>query len=134
MWDKYYLTHLQGGSVEPREVEVPASYAELRAEWQRVHEEMLSWARQHLAAKKDQVLDGWGVWPVWMVVMQIANHATYHRGQVLTLLRQAGYVPERGEWSDLILYYLGRYPQENQKEWLQAIFRRADPGGFGRIG
>lgn len=133
MWDKYYLIHLQGGRVEPKDVEVPATYPELREEWRRVHEDMLSWAQERLAAQKDEVLTGWGVWPVWMIVMQIANHATYHRGQALTLLRQAGYAPERGEWSDLILYYLGRYPQENQKEWLQGIFRNAGADTFGKV-
>jgi uncharacterized damage-inducible protein DinB len=132
LWDKYYLVYLRGGCVEPKDVDVPATYEELREEWRRVHKEMLSWAREELAERKDDVLTGWGVWPVWMIVMQIANHATYHRGQILTLLRQAGYAPERGEWSDLILYYLGRYPQANQKEWLQGIFRKAGADAFGK--
>lgn len=28
--------------------------------------------------------------PVYVVLMQVLNHATYHRGQLITMLRQAG--------------------------------------------
>lgn len=31
--------------------------------------------------------------PLWQLVQHVANHATYHRGQVVTLLRQAGAKP-----------------------------------------
>jgi uncharacterized damage-inducible protein DinB len=120
-WDKYYFIHWQGGSVKPREVDQPATYSELKAEWPKLHSEMLSWAKSNLQERKHVVLEGWGVWPLWMTVMQVASHGTHHLGQVLTLVRQAGYSPEQDEWTDLIFYYLRRYPQKDQKKWLETI-------------
>ena len=40
--------------------------------------------------------------PVWQIVLHVVNHATYHRGQITTLLRQLGRAPVA---TDLILYY-----------------------------
>jgi uncharacterized damage-inducible protein DinB len=111
--DKYDRIHLQGGSVGMGEITPPATYAELRQEWPRLHAELLTWAKGNLAARKDVMLSGWAIpRPAWMVVMQIANHATHHLGQVVTLARQAGYRPERSDFTDLIGYYLQRYPQQ----------------------
>ena len=111
--DKYDLIHLQGGSVGMDEITPPATYAELRQEWPRLHAELLTWAKENLAARKDVMLTGWAIPRLaWMVVMQIANHATHHLGQVVTLARQAGYRPERSDFTDLIGYYLQRYPQQ----------------------
>ena len=31
--------------------------------------------------------------PLWQMVQHVANHSTYHRGQVVTLLRQTGAKP-----------------------------------------
>jgi uncharacterized damage-inducible protein DinB len=110
-WERYYFTRLQGGTVALEAVVPPATYAALREGARAQHAEMLAWARASLAADKEVVLHGWAQWPVWMLVMQIANHTTHHLGQVLTLLRQTGYAPEAfADWTDLILYYLQRYP------------------------
>jgi uncharacterized damage-inducible protein DinB len=40
---------------------------------------------------------------LWQMVTHVVNHATYHRGQVTTLLRQLGAAPAEG--TDLITYY-----------------------------
>ena len=40
--------------------------------------------------------------PLWQSLHQLTNHATYHRGQVVTLLRQLGVKPVS---TDLIMYY-----------------------------
>jgi uncharacterized damage-inducible protein DinB len=40
--------------------------------------------------------------PMWQCLHQLTNHATYHRGQVVTLLRQLGAKPVS---TDLIGYY-----------------------------
>ncbi len=112
-WERYYFTRLQGGAAAFDETTLPATYAALRAEASAQHATMLAWAREHLAAEKEKevVLRGSAQWPVWMLVMQIANHTTHHLGQVLTLLRQAGHEPEAfADWTDLSLYYLQRYP------------------------
>lgn len=44
--------------------------------------------------------------PLWQVLTHVVNHATYHRGQVTTLLRQLGAAP--AESTDLIAYYRKR--------------------------
>ena len=43
--------------------------------------------------------------PVWQTLHQLTNHATYHRGQVVTLLRQLGVKPVA---TDLIAFYRER--------------------------
>jgi uncharacterized damage-inducible protein DinB len=40
--------------------------------------------------------------PLWQSLHQLTNHATYHRGQVVTLLRQLGV---KAVSTDLILFY-----------------------------
>jgi uncharacterized damage-inducible protein DinB len=40
--------------------------------------------------------------PVWQIVMHVVNHATLHRGQAMSLLRQLGIAPPP---TDLIFYY-----------------------------
>ncbi len=40
--------------------------------------------------------------PLWQSLHQLTNHASYHRGQVVTLLRQLGAKPVS---TDLIMYY-----------------------------
>lgn len=39
---------------------------------------------------------------VWMALQHLVNHSTYHRGQITTLVRQAGGTPIG---TDLILFY-----------------------------
>jgi uncharacterized damage-inducible protein DinB len=120
-WDKYYFIHMKGGSIQRESVDEPQTYEALRTEWASLHLEMISWAKENLPARKDIILDGWGVWPTWMIVMQVASHGTHHFGQVVTLLRQLGYAPKEADLTDLIAFYLRRYPQENQKEWLKPL-------------
>jgi uncharacterized damage-inducible protein DinB len=40
--------------------------------------------------------------PLWQVLQHLANHSTYHRGQVTTMLRQLGAKPVS---TDLIAFY-----------------------------
>lgn len=40
--------------------------------------------------------------PLWQSLHQLTNHASYHRGQVTTMLRQLGVKPVS---TDLIMYY-----------------------------
>lgn len=44
--------------------------------------------------------------PVWQMVQHVVNHSTYHRGQVVTMLRQLGAAPPRS--LDLITFYRER--------------------------
>lgn len=41
--------------------------------------------------------------PLWQLVAHVVNHASYHRGQVTSLLRQMGYPPPS---TDLSRYFL----------------------------
>ena len=41
--------------------------------------------------------------PLWQPVAHMVNHSTYHRGQVVSLLRQLGYQPPK---TDLIHFFL----------------------------
>jgi len=40
--------------------------------------------------------------PVWQIVLHVVNHATLHRGQAMSILRQLGVAPPP---TDLIFYY-----------------------------
>jgi uncharacterized damage-inducible protein DinB len=40
--------------------------------------------------------------PLWQIVLHVVNHATLHRGQVVSMLRQLGVPPPP---TDLIFYY-----------------------------
>ncbi len=44
-----------------------------------------------------------GASPVWQMVQHVVNHASYHRGQITTMLRQIGAEPPKP--TDLIAYY-----------------------------
>jgi uncharacterized damage-inducible protein DinB len=43
---------------------------------------------------------------IWHIVQHVVNHATYHRGQVTTMLRQLGAASPKSQ--DLILFYRER--------------------------
>jgi uncharacterized damage-inducible protein DinB len=43
--------------------------------------------------------------PLWQPVIHLVNHASYHRGQIVSLLRQMGYQPPS---TDLIRFFLER--------------------------
>jgi uncharacterized damage-inducible protein DinB len=44
-----------------------------------------------------------GASPIWQMVQHIVNHASYHRGQITTMLRQLGAQPAKP--MDMIAYY-----------------------------
>jgi len=43
--------------------------------------------------------------PLWQPVLQLVNHSTYHRGQLVTMLRQMGYPAPQ---SDFIYFCIDR--------------------------
>lgn len=47
-----------------------------------------------------------GASPLWQMVQHVVNHASYHRGQVTTLLRQLGAQPAKS--MDMIAFYRER--------------------------
>ena len=49
-----------------------------------------------------------GQQPLWQCLQHVANHSTYHRGQITTMLRQLGAKPTG---TDLIAFYRERAPE-----------------------
>jgi uncharacterized damage-inducible protein DinB len=47
-----------------------------------------------------------GASPLWQMVVHVVNHATYHRGQVTTMLRQLGVTPAQS--TDMITFFRER--------------------------
>ena len=43
--------------------------------------------------------------PGWQMLQHLANHGTYHRGQIATMLRQLG---AKGQGTDMIVFYRDR--------------------------
>jgi len=50
--------------------------------------------------------------PLWQMLQHLANHGTYHRGQITTLLRQLG---AKATGTDLITFYRECVPQTAAK-------------------
>jgi uncharacterized damage-inducible protein DinB len=44
-----------------------------------------------------------GASPIWQMLQHVVNHASYHRGQITTMLRQIGVPPAKP--MDMIAYY-----------------------------
>jgi uncharacterized damage-inducible protein DinB len=80
----------------------------LRDRWAVLHGELLDYAE----SLTDEKLYAMFVYkdlrgnpysqPLWQQMQHVANHSTYHRGQITTLLRQLGVTPVP---LDLIAYY-----------------------------
>jgi len=90
----------------------PDDYPDLQA-WIAGWEEAASHIEAFLAGLSDEQLASPLTWasipdgtvytlPLWQAVIHLVNHTTYHRGQVVSLLRQMGYpVPQ----TDLIVFF-----------------------------
>jgi len=87
------------------ELPAPADIAALGEAWPVLHQRWIGWA---------QALDDWSKTltirgragefqvPYWKLVMHLMNHGSYHRGQLATMLRQAGIKPPA---TDLLMFY-----------------------------
>jgi uncharacterized damage-inducible protein DinB len=71
----------------------------LRERWKAIEGHRASWfeslrEREVVEIVRYKTLDGRGFGaPLWQLVQHLANHSTYHRGQVLHMLRQLGAKP-----------------------------------------
>lgn len=85
--------------------------AALRQHWAPQAEQLLAFVYGLTQADLDRVMEyktfKFGAYqnPLWQSLQHVANHGSYHRGQVSTLLRQLGATPIM---SDLIHYYRER--------------------------
>jgi uncharacterized damage-inducible protein DinB len=82
--------------------------AALREHWKPQADRLLAFTRGLTQTALDRTMEyrtiNFGVYnnPVWQSLQHLANHGTYHRGQVATLLRQLGVKPIL---TDLIHFY-----------------------------
>src|SRR5262245_44540495 len=78
------------------------------AEWLPLLDRYVTWAEGLTLADWDRVVSYRNVkgealqTQVWQIVLHLVKHASYHRGQITTLLRQIGRAPIG---TDLITYY-----------------------------
>jgi uncharacterized damage-inducible protein DinB len=110
---KIWLSRFSGSPLD----RVPATgdYPDLPS-WIHGWEETASGIEAFLAGLTDEQLAAALTWtttggeatytrPLWQPVIHLVNHATYHRGQVVSLLRQMGYEPPK---TDLVYYFIER--------------------------
>ena len=90
--------HSQPFPVKSLDQELYADFEELRRERAITDAEISAWA----AALSDEILDGDLTFtsisvpathtkPMWLCALHLFNHQTHHRGQLTTLIEQAGY-------------------------------------------
>ena len=80
-------------------LKTPADLSALGQAWPEVHRSWIDWARplsgddlqQPLTLRNMQGVEF--TMPYWQLVMHLVNHGSYHRGQLATMLRQAGIKP-----------------------------------------
>ena len=82
--------------------------AGVREQWKPIESSILGFVNSRTAEDLERVLhyrttEGHAnSQPLWQMLQHLANHGSYHRGQITTLLRQLGAAPAA---TDLILYY-----------------------------
>jgi uncharacterized damage-inducible protein DinB len=90
---------------------LPADIPALTAVWPDVHQQWLARAQPCTSDEWSQPLHfqtrhfGEIDMPLWQIVLHVANHGSYHRGQLATMLRQDGIAPPP---TDLLLFYRSR--------------------------
>jgi len=78
------------------------------SDWPPLLDRYVSWAEGLTPVEWDRIVPYHNIkgeafqQPVWHIVLHVVNHATYHRGQITTMLRQLGRTPIG---TDLIAYY-----------------------------
>jgi uncharacterized damage-inducible protein DinB len=88
----------------------------LRAHWEPQEKALLDYVGGLKQADLDRVYEyktlNYGIYsnPLWQSLQHVANHGTYHRGQVATMLRQHGFKPIA---TDLMHFYRERATAAN---------------------
>lgn len=94
--DWVWLRRWQGESPTARPDWDTSTHASISAHWGRVMEERDRYLAELDASALRRVveyrrLDGSAhADPLWLLLLHVVNHSTYHRGQVTTMLRQMG--------------------------------------------
>jgi uncharacterized damage-inducible protein DinB len=109
---RMWLTRFSGRQLD--RIPGAADYPDLLS-WIHGWEETASETEAFLAALADEQLAAPLTWtsttgethtlPLWQPVLHLVNHVSYHRGQVVSLLRQMGYQTPS---TDLVYYFIER--------------------------
>jgi uncharacterized damage-inducible protein DinB len=107
-----WLERLQGRS--PAAIPAAKEFADiasLRVRWTQIEKSFREYMQEVKQAELDEVLEyktlsfGMGKNARWQMIQHVVNHGTYHRGQVVAMLRQLG---AKGVGTDLITFYRER--------------------------
>ena len=92
--------------------------AGLSEQWLALHDGYLAWAATLQPADWDRIVPHrntkgeFSRQAVWRIVLHVVNHASYHRGQITTMLRQLG---REAVATDLMLYYRCAFPGRSRR-------------------
>jgi uncharacterized damage-inducible protein DinB len=107
--DSIWFDRLHGVSTGSLGTYAPdADFAAFSRRWLAVLDGWVAWAESLDGAGWDRVVDYRNIkgeadrQPAWRIALHVVNHASYHRGQVTTMLRQLGREPVG---TDLMAYY-----------------------------
>jgi uncharacterized damage-inducible protein DinB len=107
-----WLKRVQGQTeTKLADLESPTDLGALGQAWPAVHKAWIDWSQslsgedwsKPLILRNSQGAEF--MLPHWQLVLHLVNHGSYHRGQVATMLRQAGIKPPG---TDLITFYRTR--------------------------
>jgi uncharacterized damage-inducible protein DinB len=93
------------------DISVPDHLPEWQELWNGLHHAWIEWAKTLEEERWEEVIlhrfssGGEMQIPRWQVVLHLVNHGSYHRGQLASLLRQAGIRPPA---TDLAAFYRTR--------------------------
>ena len=85
-----------------------ADVTSLQTRWAEVENNFRDYMEELTKAELDEEVEyktlsfGPGKNPRWQIIQHVVNHSTYHRGQIVTMLRQLG---AKAVGTDLITYY-----------------------------
>ena len=107
-----WLRRVQGQrDAKIADLESPADLDALGRAWPELHQTWIDWSRSQSGDDLQKPLIFRNMkgaetqLPHWQLVLHLVNHGSYHRGQVATMLRQAGIKPPG---TDLIAFYRSR--------------------------
>ena len=106
--EKIWLERYQGAPQPLLSTNPPASLGELKKVWEKVGYDTAKWLGGMSDKKLGetftmQTFDGKTFTHIfWQAFQHLVNHSSYHRGQIVTMLRQIGVKPPT---TDLIRFY-----------------------------
>jgi|SRR5579872_1240339 len=107
--DSIWFDRLHGVPTGPLSAyPAPPDLAVFSQDWLALHDRWIAWAERLDAAAWDRPVPHRNTrgesdtQPAWRIALHVVNHASYHRGQITTMLRQLGKQPIG---TDLMAYY-----------------------------